>query len=352
MFHKNVHIWLPQYIKQLILPKEKSDPSKPIHIYFAITDHFEPGCFPNYERGYRRVETWCRKYPEIASKHRDADGKHPQQTFFYPPELYRPEFLDMLAELCKKGYGDVEIHVHHDNDTPENLRKVLTEFKHLLYERHGLLRKDKDTGQIIYGFIHGNWALDNSRKDGRYCGVNNELQILKETGCYADFTLPSAPSEAQTRKINSIYYATDDPVRPKSHDWGVDVEVGKPPVGDLMIIQGPLALNWKNRKYGIFPRIENGEIAGYCYSPPTPEIIDLWLRRQIHVRGAPNHIFIKLYTHGANELNDEVLLSKPRDEMFSYLETKYNEGKRHILHYVTAYEMYRKIKELEAGFFA
>jgi hypothetical protein len=345
-FHKNIHIWLPEHVKCLLSNKEKADPSKPIHIYFTIADHFEPGCFPNYDRGVNRVKVWCKKYPEIARRHCDSDGNHPRHNFFYPPELYKPEFLDMLARLCSDGFGEVEIHIHHDNDTSENLRKTLSEFKHLLIERHGLLRKD-ETGQIVYGFIHGNWALDNSRKHGHHCGVNNELQILKETGCYADFTLPSAPSEAQTRKINSIYYATDDPDKPKSHDWGIDVEVGRPPSGDLMIIQGPLALNWKNRKYGFFPRIENGEISGYGYSPPIPDIVDLWIKQHIHVKGAPNHVFIKLYAHGGKEINDSVLLNTPLDDMFSYLEAKYNDGEKYRLHYVSAYAMYEKIKELE-----
>ena len=73
--------------------------------------------------------------------------------------------------------------------------------------------------------------------------MNNEIEILRETGCYADFTLPSAPSPTQTRKINSIYYAVDDPHRPKSHDWGIDVGSRTRAVRrGLMMIQGPLVL--------------------------------------------------------------------------------------------------------------
>ena len=53
----------------------------------------------------------------------------------------------------------------------------------MLHERHGLLRAGPETGKIIYSFIHGNWALDNSRPDGRWCGVDNEIDILVETGC-------------------------------------------------------------------------------------------------------------------------------------------------------------------------
>ena len=33
-----------------------------------------------------------------------------------------------------------------------------------------------------------------SLPDGRWCGLNNELILLRDLGCYADFTLPSAPS--------------------------------------------------------------------------------------------------------------------------------------------------------------
>ena len=149
-------------------------------------------------------------------------------------------------------------------------------YKELLARRHGLLPKDKGSGEIVYGFIHGNWALDNARPDGRYCGVNNELDILRETGCYADFTLPSAPDPSQTRTINSIYYAVDDPNRPRSHDWGIDVGTGPAPRDALMIIQGPLVLNWRRRKWGILPRIENGCLQDN--QPPARDRLDAWLR--------------------------------------------------------------------------
>jgi len=317
-------------------------------VIFTIVDHFEP-----YWRGAseevarRRVRMWSEKLPLILSKHKDSRGNNPKYTFFYPEEEYNPEILNMLAEVCRQGFGDMEIHLHHDNDTPERLRQKLINFKTILYERHGLLRKDKKTGEILYGFIHGNWALDNSRRDGRWCGVNSEITILKETGCYADFTLPSAPSETQTRKINSIYYAKDDIHRPKSHDTGVDVEVGKGVNGDLMLIQGPLCLNWRSRKWGIFPRTENGELA--YNSPPFPERIDLWVKQHIHVKGRPEWIFVKVYTHGAQEKNIDMLLNGGLAQIYSYLEARYNDGKNYVLHYATPWEMFNIIKAAEAG---
>ncbi|WP_442975509.1 hypothetical protein, partial [Salmonella enterica] len=92
------------------------------------------------------------------------------------------------------------------------------------------------TGQAQWGFIHGNWALDNSHPNGWCCGIDNELIVLREEGCYVDYTLPAAPDPCQTRTINQIYYAADDPTKPKSHDTGVRVKVGGQPSGDLMII--------------------------------------------------------------------------------------------------------------------
>ncbi len=53
--------------------------------------------------------------------------------------------------------------------------------------------------------MHGNFALANSA-GGRFCGVDSEMQVLADTGCYADFTLPTRASHpAQTAKINSLY---------------------------------------------------------------------------------------------------------------------------------------------------
>ena len=190
----------------------------------------------------------------------------------------------------------MEVHLHHDNDTAENLRRTLLEFKRRSAERHGLLSRDRETGEVVYGFIHGNWALDNSRPDGRWCGVNNELDVLRETGCYADFTLPSAPSETQTRKINSIYWAVDDPRRPKSHDTGTDLGTAPAAGQRLLMIQGPLLLDWSRRKWGL-PEIENalppeqsaaeldatGPVAEGVRASPDPA--GLVLREAAHTRG-------------------------------------------------------------------
>ncbi len=342
--NKQVHLWIGSYLRRSPRPQHEGA----THILFCFVDHYEPMWqgVP-YEQEVARVQRWVKEYPALARKHKDAEGHPPKHTFFYPAEEYRAEHIEALSSLCRQGLGELEIHLHHHDDTEAGLREKLGQFAELLRQHHGALSTRPGEGKPAWGFIHGNWALDNSLADGTNCGVNNELIVLREEGCYADFTLPSAPSSAQTRKINAIYYAKDDPHMPKSHDDGQDVHVGGHPWGDLMIIQGPLMLNWRNRKWGILPRIENGDIRNIY--PPTPERVDLWVEAGIHVQGCPEWLFIKVYTHGTQERDMDCLLGDPVDRMFSYLEQRYNDGRNFMLHYVTAREMYNIIKAAEAG---
>jgi len=341
---RNLHLWLPSYLK-FSLTNRKRRQNRPLNVYFCIADHFEPYWNRvDSDVARRRVSEWTSRFPKIAKRHRDANGRPPVHTFFYPVEEYDPEILDQLAELRRTGYGDVEVHLHHDADTSENLRRTLLGFTRMLHERHGLLRSDPASGIVQYGFIHGNWALDNSGRDGRWCGVNDELTVLKETGCYADFTLPSAPSETQTRKINSIYFAKDDPIRPKSHDVGESVRVGMWNEVDLLLIQGPLGLDWRNRKFGVIPRIENAEISRD--NPATRQRIKKWVHAGIGVLGAADSVFVKVHTHGAQEENSKFLLGGHLDLIWDTMEQFYNDGSRYRLHYVSAYDMYLAIQRL------
>ena len=104
----------------------------------------------------------------------------PRYTFFYPQEEYRPHLMEPLEHMASHGIADVEVHLHHDRDTAEGLRDRLLGYKATLAGRHGLLARHRQTGELAYGFIHGNWALDNSRPDGRWCGVPNELGVLRD----------------------------------------------------------------------------------------------------------------------------------------------------------------------------
>lgn len=318
------------------------------HLLFCFVDHYEPQWGrADYARECARVARWRRDYPKVCEGHRDADGRAPVHTFFYPEEEYRPEHLDALVELCRMGLGEIEVHLHHDRDTEANMRQTLRRFTRQLVERHDALPVDPTTGQPQWAFIHGNWALDNSHPHGHGCGINNELILLREEGCYADFTFPSAPDPTQPSNINRIYYAKDDPQRPKSHERGQRVRVGGQPWGDLMLIQGVLGLNFRSRKFGLLPRIENSDIR--AVSPPAPARIDDWVRAGIHVEGRPEWTFVKIHTHGTQDCDLDTLLGAPMHEAFAHLERAYNDGERWQLHYVSAREMYNIAKAAEAG---
>jgi len=343
---RNVGRWLGNYLRRDWMAA--TAPGVTRHLLFCFVDHYEPqwgGANPVREAA--RVARWSQDYPKLCEGRRDADGRPPVHSFFYPEEEYRPEHLDALVALCRRGLGEIEIHLHHDNDTEAGLREKLRRFTRLLADRHGALPLDPRTGQPRWAFIHGNWALDNSHPTGRYCGVDNELIILREEGCYADFTLPAAPDPCQTSTINKIYYAKDDPHRCRSHETGVRVRVGGKPWGDLMLITGPIGLMWRNRKFGLIPRIENADVR--TSNPPTPDRVDQWVRTGIHVEGRPEWVFVKVHTHGTQERDTDTLLGPAMAGAFDHLETRYNDGKHWKLHYVSAREMYNIAKAAEAG---
>lgn len=345
---RSIELWLPAYLRQALGARPEPRGGEPMTIYFTVADHFEPFWGKaDQQTAMARLAAWEKGLPRSVADLADSAGSPPQHCFFYPLDEYHPEVLDRLAALCAQGLGEVEVHLHHQGETSAQLEDMLAGFAETLHARHGLLRRDPATGQITYGFIHGNWALDNSLPDGSWCGVNDEIGILARTGCYADFTLPSAPSPAQTRTINSIYYATDDPDRPKSHDRGRPARLGRPPSGDLLMIQGVLALDWGRRKWGLLPKMETSDLGGSL--PPHPDRVAIWLRHAPRVDGVGNACFIKLSCHGAPEKNQPALLGEAMVRVHRHLIENYDDGRRYRLRFVTCWEMAQAVHALEAG---
>ncbi len=284
------------------------------------------------ETALARVARWRDTWPRIAGDApRDAAGHCPQYSFFYPQEEYQREVLDGIAEMVRLGVGDVEVHLHHDQEQRETFIGKLTEFCRRLSGDHGLLRQSE--GRTVFGFIHGNWALDNSRPDGKWCGLNGEIALLRDLGCYADFTMPSLPSPTQGHIVNKIYWCTanaDD--RPKSFDRGIEASVGAGKQGDLLMITGPVGLRFGER---VVPRLETGEIAGY--DMPTPARVRQWLDLAPMIA---SDLFLKLYTHGADDRNMEPLLSGGLANLYCWLAEEAD--RRGIeIHWATAWQMYQ-----------
>lgn len=341
---KAMDLWLPGYLARKWTSR---NPVGQSHILLSVCDHFEPyhQSGGSQEEALRRLRCWQSDFPRIQKGVRDADGIPPRHTFFYPVERYDHEVVSELATLCAAGAGETEVHLHHDDDTEATLRGQLEKGRDQL-AGHGLLCESPD-GRIAYGFIHGNWALGNSHPAGRGCGVDNELSILKDTGCYADFTMPAAPDRCQSRKVNSIYYA-EDTGGPRAHDCGEDVRVGGEMSSEgLLLVQGPLCLNWTRRKAGILPRVENADLTEA--NPPTMDRFQLWRKTHVHVSGRPEWIFIKLHTHGCKPSNTSMLLGDALKDFYRGIAEACAESSGQSLHFVTAREMANIIHAAESG---
>jgi hypothetical protein len=226
------------------------------------------------------------------------------------------------------------MHLHHDGDTRETLRAQLEQSLRRFAE-HGHLARDPD-GRLRYAFIHGNWALANGRRDRQACGVDDEIPLLFQTGCYADFTFPSAPDETQPNIVNCIYWPVGDLGRARAYEQGEPARVGQMREDRILMIEGPLALHARAARMPL--RIENACIT--ANDPATPARVRRWVDENIHVAGRPEWVFVKVHTHGAPEPEAASLLGQGGHALHRALTEMFNDGKNWVLHYVTAREMY------------
>jgi hypothetical protein len=298
-FHYGDNLWLPGYREWMRERVPADQRGAPVHVMVLIADHFEPLYFEEL------VRRWEVGYPAFADRHRDHYGRVMQHTWF-------------------DNYTSFE----------RRLNTAIAAF-----QQHGFLRTVD--GQTKYGFVHGNFGLDNSNGQSM-CGVNEEIKLLLSTGCYADFTFPSIREAAQPRAVNRIYEALDDP-GPKSYDK-VYPFTGAPTPGRLTIFEGPLIAYFYPRT---LYRVEVAYISGL---PTTADRIDMWIDAGVHVAQRPDWIFVKMWAHGAQSEEDIAgNIGVGMDAAMFYLEAKYNDGTNYILHYVTAREAYNIARAAAAG---
>src|SRR3989338_243947 len=162
--------WLWSYAADQLRPEVAQATGGPTHVMFTFVDHFEP-------HDQTTMDRWMTGYPLLASRHRDADGRPPQHSWFwyfsYADEAKTLSYLQQLSQLAYAGLGEVELHLHHrdagEQAFLENMRRRLQ-----LSASTGAMVTAELSPRTAFGFIHGLWALDNSR-GGRTCGINNEL---------------------------------------------------------------------------------------------------------------------------------------------------------------------------------
>ena len=323
---RSLKLVLAGYFKHLLIDaigKLEKPHSGLRHLLFTVCDHYEPAFqSPPMPRALARVQRWVTDYPAMAARFGDADGRPPQHTFFVPGEEFRPEFFDALETLVRARLAEVELRLHHESFAAPSLRAEIR--RHLAtYAGRGHLARGAD-GRARYAFI---------RPGGKTGAVDAELPLLFETGCYADFSVPSA----QPKIVNQIYWPTGA--------VGQRARTGESFSDRILLMQGPLAFSL--REGGAWPRLESGAIS--AADPPSAARLACWVRQNIHVEGRPDWVFVKLFTQGAPEEQAECLLGGGARALHGELTTRYNDGVRWKLHYVTAREAYNVAKAAMAG---
>ena len=213
-------------------------------------------------------------------------------------------------------------HFHHDYDTEETLR---LESPRGARPVHRVRLQPHHRRATRFAFLHGNFGLDNSNGPF-FCGVPNELTMLRELGAFADFTFPSLYQDSQP--ASSIRSTPPRRRAPKWSDAPLPLSALRPgDAGILMIFEGPLIFNPTLNPRRLFLELDDGDI--HPAMQASPRRADAWVRANIHVPQRPEWVFVKLFGHGAESPADmESVTGSEFDEMLGYLEQHYNDGRQ------------------------
>lgn len=339
-------IWSGPYFRELLSGRyNRADETT--DMFFIMCDHWEPG---KGQPAVVRSKEWLQHYRSVVASHTDSNGRIFQYTWYYPIDNMDTEILGLLASAASEGLGEIEVHWHHNHDSSEQFTVDLVAALPKFTKVGALVGQPGDKPR--WSFIHGNWALDGSSPG--QCGVNNEISILQEHGCYADFTFPALEASGQPVTINQIYYAEDTP-EPKSHNTGIEAQVGSQGKG-LMIFQGPLGMDFRNPLLLIEgAAIDGGEGTGFVgkLRPPATfrdyfkaSRIALWDDIHVSVAGKPEWCFVKVHAHGHEDA--DILLGGELDALLDEVED-YCKKKQVRLHYITAREACNLVWAAEKG---
>ena len=338
--------WVPSYLADLARGGRPGS-ERTTDLIFLLCDHWEPG---SGQAGIRKAARWLERYKPIADRYHDTQGRRFQYTWFYPIDNMEPAVLRLLARAASEGYGEIEVHWHHNHRSEEafcaDLQAGLAQFTAV-----GALVAEPGA-EPRWCFIHGNWALDGSVP--KRCGMNRELTLLQRYGCYADLTFPAPGTTAQPATINRIYYAQDDP-RPRSYDKGVPATVGSHGEG-LLMLPGPLGLDLRDPliliEHGVLDDARGSGFSGRILHPASgadyfsAHRVALWDDIHVCVAGRPEWCFVKIHAHGVQ--HRKILLGGELAAMLDAV-TAYCRQRGIRLHFVTAREACNLVWAAERG---
>ena len=286
-------------------------PGEEVHLLLCIADHFEPhNGRVSAATARTRVESVGRGVPPalrgLPRQRRPPAAAH----VLLPGRQYNPEHLDALAGLCRAGFGEVEVHLHHDGDTADGLRRAtLAEAKDAARRRHGLLPRHRGTGRT--GLRLRPRQLGPGQLPARTAAGAGSTMSSTSSGRPAVTPTSLFPRPRARRRRGRSTASITRPTTPsaRSRTTGASTSATGPARRRLDVHPGAVGPELARRKRGSLPRLENGCIQGS--QPPGIDRLDLWLQARVQVRARPDWYFVKLHTHGAEEYNQRVLLGQP-----------------------------------------
>lgn len=158
-------------------------------VVFFHCDHFEP--FQKDSEGniisLSHIEEFLKKLTQYPwgspSLFFSSQAYYLAQNKFWSGSRKKED--EEIQELLKSANIDFQVHIHHEGwlnevpSSPEINAQRLDEMLKLI------IPKDKTE----WCFIHGCWALQAS--DATICNISNEVKVLLDNGCIADFTFPA-----------------------------------------------------------------------------------------------------------------------------------------------------------------
>ena len=136
------------------------------------------------------------------------------------------------------GLGEIEVHLHHSRETAEKMQQETGAAQGSACALRRTASPPAKAPMSTFGFVHGKWSLDNSRGERALRRVNNELAVLRQAKCCADFTFPAWGSQPRANTTASLRNGQSGQAEVATTP-AKDVHLGGRPSGDLMIFQGP-----------------------------------------------------------------------------------------------------------------
>jgi len=153
--------------------------------------------------------------------------------------------------------------------------------------------------------------------------------------------LPSAPDQSQVPRINAIYECGHPLTEARPHRSGPSIKVGRQPSLPI-IVNGPLVFDWTRRRSGIpIPRIDDGALAQNY--PLSLGRFNRWRNAHISVEGRPDWVFVKLYSHGFFEWDQDLMIGEQMKVFMNQVLDIGNKTGEFKVHFASAREAFNMV---------